>query len=346
MGSVFHRINGRGKTVYYISYYVQGTRKKERIGLSKKEANEALQSRMTDIRRQKFDGIIPEPNYTLEQVKDQYFRYSKSVKSEMTCQRDKGIVTRHLIPHFGKTALHQITVEQVEDYRSKRVVLGIAPATINKEVQLLKNIVKKAIEWGKMRTNRISGVKPLKTPPGLVRYLGLEQVPKLMKACPDWLKPIVMINMNTGLRRGEVVNLQRKNIDKKNRLITVEITKNNERKTVPMNKTVFEVIKSLPARLDTPYLFADERGEPVSGNKVSMAFRRACKNAGIDDFRLHDLRHHFASYLTMAGENLQTVQELMGHKDPKMTMRYAHLSSEHKQRAVERLDDLILESNR
>ena len=77
-----------------------------------------------------------------------------------------------------------------------------------------------------------------------------------------------------------------------------------------------------------------------------MAFRRACKNAGIDDFRLHDLRHHFASYLTMAGENLQTVQELMGHKDPKMTMRYAHLSSEHKQRAVERLDDLILESNR
>ena len=75
MGSVYHRINGRGKTVYYIPYYVQGTRKKERIGLSKKEANEALQSRMTDIRRQKFDGIIPEPNYTLEQVKDQYFRY-------------------------------------------------------------------------------------------------------------------------------------------------------------------------------------------------------------------------------------------------------------------------------
>ena len=185
MGSVYHRINARGKKVYYISYYVQGVRKKERVGYDDKQADEALESRMTDIRRQKFDGIIPEPNYTLSQIKDQYLRYSKSRRSEKTYHRDKGIVTQHLIPHFGKTALHQITVEQVEEYRSKRVASGIAPATINKEVQLLKNIVKKAVEWGKMRTNRISGVKPLKTPPGLVRYLGLEQVPKLMKACPD-----------------------------------------------------------------------------------------------------------------------------------------------------------------
>ena len=346
MGSVFHKTNARGKRVYYISYYVQGVRKKERIGLSKKQANEALQSRMTDIRRQKFDGIIPEPNYTLEQVKDQYFRYSKSVKSEMTCQRDKGIVTQHLIPHFGKTALHQITVEQAEDYRSKRVASGIAPATINKEVQLLKNIVKKAVEWGKMRTNRITGVKPLKTPPGRVRYLELEQIPKLMEACPPWLRPIVLIDMHTGMRRSEIVNLQRSNIDIQNRLIILEKTKNNERKTLPMNNTVFEVIKNLPKRIDTRYLFADERGESVSGNKVSMAFRRACKKAGIEDFSLHDLRHHFASYLTMAGENLRVVQELLGHKDPKMTMRYSHLSSEHLKQAVERLDDLIPESNR
>jgi len=255
MGSVYHRSNARGKRVYYISYYVQGTRKKERIGLSKKEANEALESRMTDIRRQKFDGIIPEPNYTLEQVKDQYFRYSKSVKSEMTCQRDKGIVTLHLIPHFGKTALHQITVEQVEDYRSKRVASGIAPATINKETQLIKNIVKKAVEWGKMRTNRISGVKPLKTPPGRVRYLELEQIPKLMEACSPWLRPIVLIDMHTGMRRSEIVNLQRSNIDIQNRLIILEKTKNNERKTLPMNNTVFEVIKNLPKSVQRQPLF-------------------------------------------------------------------------------------------
>jgi len=341
MGSVFHKTNARGKKVYYISYYVQGVRKKERVGFSKKQANESLQSRMTDIRRQKFDGIIPEPNYTLEEIRDQYLRYSKTVKSEKTCQRDKGIVTQHLIPHFGKTALHQITVEQVEDYRSKRVVSGIAPATINKEVQLLKNIVKKAVEWGKMRTNRITRVKPLKTPPGRVRYLELEQIPRLMKACPAWLRPIVLIDMHTGMRRSEIVNLQRSNIDLQNRLIILEKTKNNERKTLPMNHTVFGVIKDLPKRIDTRYLFADEKGKPFAGNKVSMAFRRACRKAGIEKFSLHDLRHHFASYLTMAGENQRVVQELLGHKDPKMTMRYSHLSPKYLKQAVERLDELI-----
>jgi integrase len=216
----------------------------------------------------------------------------------------------------------------------------VAPATINKEIQTLKNVVKKAVEWGKIQTNLISEFKPLKTPPGRVRYLELEQVPKLMKACPDWLKPIVMISMNTGLRRGEVVSLQRKNIDKTNRLITLENTKNNERKTIPMNDTVFQVVRTLPTRLDTPYLFVEKNGKLINAAKVSTAFSRARKKAGIEDFRLHDLRHHFASYLTMAGQNQRTVQELLGHKTPAMTARYSHLSPEHLRAAVDTLDRL------
>ena len=147
--------------------------------------------------------------------------------------------------------------------------------------------------------------------------------------------------MNTGLRRSEILNLQRSDLDKQNRLIIIDETKNNERKTIPMNDTVFEVMESLPRRIDTHYLFADEKGRPFNGNKVTMAFRRACKKAGIEEFRLHDLRHHFASYLTMAGENLKVVQELLGHKTPAMAARYSHLSPEHLKQAVGRLDDLV-----
>ena len=173
---------------------------------------------------------------------------------------------------------------------------------------------------------------------GRVRYLELEQVPKLMKACPPWLRPIVLIAMHTGMRRGEFVSLQRSNIDKQNRLIVLNNTKNNERKTIPMNDTVWEIVQSLPTRLDTPYLFAEKNGQPIKPDKVTMAFRRACKNSGITNFRLHDLRHHFASYLTMAGQNQRTVQELLGHKTPAMTARYSHLSPEHLRKAVEQLD--------
>ena len=341
MGGIYHKTDRKGRKVYYVDYRVMGIRKRERVGYTEKEAEEALQSRMTDIRRQKFDGIFPEPSYTLLEVRDQYLKFSKTTKSPQTCDREQGIIDDLLIPFFDNSSLNKISVQQVDDYRSRRAADGVAAATINKEVQLLKHIVKKAVEWGKIRTNQIANLKPLKTPPGRVRYLQPEQIPRLMKACPPWLRPIVLVDMNTGLRRGEVLGLQKQDIDKKNRLIIIEKTKNNERKIIPMNQTVFETIDKLPTRMQTTFLFSDNNGRPLSPDKVSMAFKRACKKAGLENFRLHDLRHHFASYLTMGGQNQRTVQELLGHKDPKMTMRYSHLSPEHLRSAVESLETFI-----
>lgn len=346
MARTYFRKDRRKIKVWYIDYMAADPetgeikRKRERVGYSRSEAEEALQSRLTDIRRGKFDRIFPETSHTLLEIRDQYLKFAQTVKSPQTVERDDGILDKLLTPRFGKTSLNKITIAQVEDYRSARLADGIAPATINKEVQLLKHIVKKAVEWGKIRTNLIVGIKPLKTPPGRIRYLELEQIPRLMKACPTWLRPIVLIDMNTGMRRGEILGLQKHNIDKKNRLIIIEKTKNNERKTIPMNNTVFGVMNSLVPRIDTLYLFADEKGQPLSPNKVSMAFKRASRKAEIRDFCLHDLRHHFASYLTMSGQNQRVVQELLGHKDPKMTMRYSHLSQKHLREAVKSLDNL------
>jgi integrase len=90
---------------------------------------------------------------------------------------------------------------------------------------------------------------------------------------------------------------------------------------VPINDTLYGVLKSLPVHLGRDLVFPE-----IAGLKLAMAFRRACHRAGIGDFRFHDLRHSFASYLTMGGENLRTVQTLLGHKDLRMTTRYSHLS--------------------
>ncbi len=104
-----------------------------------------------------------------------------------------------------------------------------------------------------------------------------------------------------------------------------------------MNDTLFETLRKLPARLDSDSLFPD-----LTPNMVTMAFRRAVKRAGITDFHLHDLRHSFASYLTMGGANLQAVQMLLGHKDLRMTMRCSHLSPEHLAGAVKALDGVFV----
>lgn len=100
-----------------------------------------------------------------------------------------------------------------------------------------------------------------------------------------------------------------------------------------MNDTVAAVLQTLPRHLGSDFLFPG-----ANGNMMAMAFKRACKRAGIADFHLHDLRHTFGSYLAMEGFNLRTIQQLLGHKDLRMTMRYAHLSAEHLQQAVNRLD--------
>lgn len=148
-----------------------------------------------------------------------------------------------------------------------------------------------------------------------------------------YLKPIVQIAIHSGMRRGEIVNLQWKDIDLKERRIIVENTKNNERRVIPMNDTLYQVFKSLPVHLHSERVFPD-----INGKMVTVAFERACKRAGIGDFRFHDLRHTFASYLTMGGGNIRTVQTLLGHKDLRMTMRYSHLSPEHLRDAVTTLE--------
>ena len=105
----------------------------------------------------------------------------------------------------------------------------------------------------------------------------------------------------------------------------------------PINDTLLDVLKKLTHHEDTDMLFP-----AISGDQISIAFRRACKRAGIAHFRFHDLRHTFASHLTMAGCNQRTVQHLLGHKDPRMTMRYAHLSDAHLNQAVKTLDTVLV----
>jgi len=191
-----------------------------------------------------------------------------------------------------------------------------------------------------MQSSLIQSVKPFKEPPGRVRWLEPEEFAGLMRELPGWLCPIAKVAANTGMRRGEICNLRWASIDKRNRLIRLSKTKNGEARAVPMNKTVWNLVQGLPRRIDTPYLFANEDGSPVSAPRVTVEFKRACRRANIKNFRFHDLKHHFASLLTMAGQNQRTLMALLGHKRPEMTVRYQHLVEEHLFKAVCVLDEV------
>jgi integrase len=124
--------------------------------------------------------------------------------------------------------------------------------------------------------------------------------------------------------------------------VSVPRTKNNEAHHVPLNADVTATLAALPSSSDT--VLAWPWGDPISRTTLYAAFQRACAAAGIGDFRWHDHRHMFASHLVMAGVDLRTVQELLGHKDPTMTARYAHLSPAHQAAAVARLEAALTPS--
>ncbi|MBI3245885.1 MAG: tyrosine-type recombinase/integrase [Deltaproteobacteria bacterium] len=349
--SVFQK-NGK----WWIDYYDhQGKRRRKRVGPDKRTATAVLRDIQARIAKGEFLGLVEE-RITFKELAERYLTtHVASSLSPTTRTRHEGIIHTHLIPRFGDKRLAAIMPRDIEEYRAERAA-RVAPATVNNEFNRLRHMFGMAVRWSYVKANPCKGVKELKEPPGRIRYLTAEEYEQLLRALdPDtlrenpynagrelspllniYLRPIVLVALHSGLRRSEILSLRRQNIDWQNRRMFVEHTKNGERRVIPMNDTLYETLRRLPARLDSEMLFPD-----VKLGMVTAAFRRAVKRAQLPDFHFHDLRHCFASYLTMGGANLRAVQMLLGHKDVRMTIRYSHLSPEHLQGAVKVLDGVF-----
>jgi integrase len=142
--------------------------------------------------------------------------------------------------------------------------------------------------------------------------------------------------LNTGMRRGEILNLKWSDINMRTGTIIIRKSKNNEVRMIPINDTLKQSLEQIGPQQSNEYVFGNGNGKPYV--TIKTGFKAAVRRAGITDFRFHDLRHTFASHLIMSGVDIKSVQELLGHKDIRMTIRYSHLSNAHLQEAVKRLD--------
>ena len=289
------------------------------------------------IAKGEYLGVYEEKKIPFDKYAEQYLDYSKANKAWSTYNRQDRISIARLKAYFKDKYIYEITPQMIEKYKAKRLE-KVKPATVNRELACLKHMFTMAIKWGYVKTNPAKEVKLLKEPPGRLRYLKPEEVKALLASCPDHIRPIVVTALNTGMRKGELQELKWADVDFKNRKITVINAKNNESRVIPINKTLYNELYPLSKRSKGEYVFSDKNGRPYGDIKKS--FLKALEKAEIEDFRFHDLRHTFGSYLVMQGVDLKTVQQIMGHKDIRMTMRYAHLSPEHVQKAVETLDSI------
>jgi integrase len=159
---------------------------------------------------------------------------------------------------------------------------------------------------------------------------------RLMAVLPKKYRPMVIVSLNTGLRKSEQLNLQWRDVDFRQGLLQVRNSKPGDSRYIPMNAAVVQALKTLPRRIHSPFVFAGRKAE-AHMNDLPKYWEEYLKKAKIENFHWHDLRHTFASRLVMAGADLYTVKKLLGHHDMKMTERYAHLAPDFLKGAVDLL---------
>jgi len=324
-------------SIFYIEYYKESKRYREKIGVSRSVAENTLKKRELDILENKFLDIKKDKRMRFKELAKEFIERHLAVNCSKGWWRKSLVNVQRLGRMFDEKLLHEITPLAIEKFKAERMK-EVKPATVNKDLACLKTMFNKAIDWGYFEGyNPVSKVKFLKCDNKRLRYLEKEEIPILIEACSEHLKPIVIIAINTGMRKAEVLSLKWHDINFKLESIQLLKTKNNKPRHIPMNESVKNALFSVKKNPDSPYVFRNRQGGMLLD--IKRSFDTARKKAGIKNFRFHDLRHTFASQLVMNGVDLNTVRELLGHSTLDMTLRYSHLSPQHKKRAVDCLHE-------
>ena len=297
-------------------------------------------------------------------------KYEENFKHQRSFHNSKKFSIDRLKKEFSGRLLGSISYLDLETFRNqlKNTLIQHGSlrkdASVNRVMACLRHMLTKAVEWEMLDRNPFEKGRSLQLKENnrRLRYLTEEEIAKLLKECPDpsvpwlkrergriigsqapYLKDFVVIALNTGMRKGEILSLKWTQI--RNGFIYLEKTKTDDARQVPINRDLGECLKGIRKRqhLISQYIFSDGSGGFI--RDIKTAFKSALIRAGITDFRPHDLRHTFASHYLMRGGSLKGLKEVLGHKDIKMTMRYAHLSKEFAREEIQILNGLTTSVN-
>ncbi len=356
-------IRKRGQT-WQIDYIDPVGKRVRKSFKKKKEAEAELAKRVSLIAEGRYLDVKKDCKTTLKELLD---RYEENFKHQRSFSGFKGSCLKNFRAYFGEeTMISNIRYVDIETYqnhlRQKRIPGDKirATATVNREISCLRHLFSKAVEWDLIEGSPFRRGRSLilKENNSRLRYLSADEISKLLASCPVHLRNIVICALNTGMRRGEILDLKWSQI--RDGFIYLHKTKTDEPRQIPVNETLeavfHEIRKSQQIGSEHVFIYSlkNKRKEapapqglkvinPIVGNgvkEVKRSFSTALKKAGIENFRFHDLRHTFASHMVMRGASLKEVQELLGHKTMTMTLRYAHLGEEQKKKAVNLLNGL------
>ncbi|MBM4302503.1 MAG: site-specific integrase [Deltaproteobacteria bacterium] len=351
MAKIRKRTNKSGVS-WQIDYYDPEGKRKMKCFALKKDAEDYLGKVTVAKKEGRYHDIFDVKKESQVSFNDLADRYIENFGSQKCFSRLKYYLVDEYRAVFGSRRLSEIGYLDLETYRNRRkATLTRAgkprtDATVNRELSTLRHMLNKAVEWDMLESNPFNKGSRLmlKENNHRLRFLNESEIESLLKACDDLktytphLRPIMETALLTGMRREELLSLKWEQI--RNGFIYLTETKSGKARQIPINDRLTEVLKKMRQgnQLKSEFVFCDSQGRRFLD--VKRSFASACRKAGIEAFRFHDLRHTFASQLVMRGAGLKAVQELLGHASLAMTMRYAHLSHEHLKDSVNLLNNL------
>jgi integrase len=316
----------RGR-IYWFRKTIDGKRIQFSLKTGNKKTAEKLYAKsLSEIIEGRFFESIKARKITFKVMVDKF------IKKYGTSRHETSLT--HVLPVFGTLVLADIKTEKISDYIDERLE-HVKRATVYQEYALMRRLFNVARrEWKWTKDNPAADLSfCVGTSNARTRWLTYEEEEQLLKnASPEWLSRVIKFALHTGMRRGEILDIKWSSVNFKRRLVTVERSKNRQKRSIPMNETLLNLLKK-PRVVDIT-----NRVFPYSVSALKDAFPRARDKAGIIDFKFHDLRHTFATRLVQNGVDLYKIKDLLGHKDLKMSMRYAHHCSESLRSCVEILD--------
>lgn len=334
---------------WILDFYFRGQRYTENLGpVSKTIAKETRNRRKTQAADGELQVGPKIDDVPFEKACEVFLEWYKANRGAYTYLKYASPASKALKRSFDGKRLSQISAFSIEAHKLARKRgpdlehpdrKAVTDTTINHDLTFLRHLFNKSIKWKFATVNPMDEVGLFKVNNGRTRHLSAEEAGRLLSACAADLRLLVLTAMHTGFRKKEICSLKWWAVDLANNAITVESAygKNGDARTVPLSSDLAAGLRKLhearrPKQEENVFLY---EGRPWTAWRKS--FNSALKRAGIVAFRWHDLRHCYGSWLAQADVNDKARMELMGHRDPKMTMRYTHFSEGYKRQAVGKL---------
>jgi len=329
---------------FWMSLQVNGQRVRLNTMVEDRQlAEELFCAWKAEIARARWLGApTPGGDHTVGELVTQYLKMVTPRKSSGSQERDR-ISLAQFATRWGKLLLRDLTTLMIEEYLAERSA-QVSFASVSKELGVLKAAFRCAIRWEWASRSPFMGIVLNQEGTARTRWLSEDEETRLLAHCHAQLRDIVIVGLDTGLRPGNLVGLQRLWVQLAEICLIIPREQTKTKKlplTIPLTRRAADIVRRYIESAHSEHLFLSTAGRPLTCAEVNRALQHAAVKAGLRDICLYTLRHSFISRLVQAGVSLPEVAALAGHRDIRTTMRYAHLAPQHLRNSIATLEARI-----